>query len=108
LIGVIIDSDKQLALVKAPGAPFAASLHVGDLLDGWQVTKIGPDAVVLRAGTIEHILEIGDQRAGKSQPLSANGAAAPSIPASAAVPAAPPKADLTTIRPPVPASTGAQ
>ena len=56
LVGVIIDGDRQLALMKTQGAPFAESLRVGALIDGWKVTEIAPDKVVLHAGTAEQIL----------------------------------------------------
>ena len=80
LVGVIIDGDRQLALIKTQGAPFAESLRVGAVIDGWKVTEIAPDKVVLRAGTAEQILGIGDQRSNQQQtarPPSINGAGIP-------------------------------
>lgn len=86
LVGVILDGEKQLALVKVQGAPFAASLKVGATLDGWQVKEIASDKVVFHAGTAEQVLGLGDQRASQSQPAQTgmrSGIAPPSAPQAA-------------------------
>lgn len=64
LVGVILDTDNKLALLKSQGAPFAASIPVGGMLGAWQVTEITADHVVLRAGTFEHVLRMNDARRG--------------------------------------------
>jgi hypothetical protein len=71
LVGVIIDGERELALVKVQGAPFATSLKVGDTLDGWQVKEIAPDKAVFHAGAVEQTLVLGDARANQSQPAQA-------------------------------------
>lgn len=99
LVGVIIDSDRQLALVKVQGAPFATSLKVGATLDGWQVKEIAPDKVVFHAGNVEQTLGLGDERTSQSQPAQAgmrNGTAPPSAPPTTIGPSVPPKPMLTT------------
>jgi hypothetical protein len=69
LIGVILDGSNRLALVKAPGAPFATSVAVGGTVAGWEVSEIGPDKAVLHAGTREYQLRLDDKRqAQPSQP----------------------------------------
>lgn len=100
LVGVIIDGDRQLALVKTQSAPFAESLRVGALIGGWKVTEIAPDKVVLHAGGAEQILRIGDQRSGQTQanrPPLPNVRAVPSMPSAGVMPFGPP----TTLRPPI-------
>ncbi|MDE2075280.1 MAG: hypothetical protein KGJ81_17750, partial [Alphaproteobacteria bacterium] len=44
LVGVIIDGDQRLALIKLAGAPFAAGYAVGAEIAGWQLTEIDADA----------------------------------------------------------------
>jgi len=69
LIGVILDSKTQLALVKGQGASFASSVGVGESVGGWEVTEVGPDHVTLRVGVFEHTLRMDDKRqAPPSQP----------------------------------------
>lgn len=99
LVGIIIDGERQLALVKVQGAPFAESLKVGATLDGWQVKEIAPDKVVFHAGTAEQILGLGDQRTNQSQPAQPgmhNGTAPPSALQTAIAPSVPPKPVLPT------------
>ena len=69
LVGIIIDGETQLALLKAEGAPFATSLGAGATIGGWQISEIALDHVVLRAGTAEETLRMDDKRKiGPSQP----------------------------------------
>jgi hypothetical protein len=84
LIGVILDGKTQLALLKREGAPFAESTAVGASVDGWEVTEITPDHVVLRSGAQEFVLSMDGKR--KSQPStpSARPSGAQSGPAMAA------------------------
>lgn len=53
LVGVIIDSERRLALMKGSEAALAMSYAVGERIDGWQVAEVDPDRVVLRTGTVE-------------------------------------------------------
>ncbi len=62
LIGVIIDSKNQLAMLKEQGSPFAVSLPVGGTLGGWQIAEITADHVVLRAGSVQLTLTMNGAR----------------------------------------------
>jgi hypothetical protein len=53
LVGVILDGQNSLAMVKLAGAPFAQAMAVGASIGGWQITSVGPDKIVLHAGTFE-------------------------------------------------------
>jgi hypothetical protein len=50
LIGVIIDHEKSVAIVKAADAAFATSMAVGESVGRWRLSSIQPDRVVLTAG----------------------------------------------------------
>jgi hypothetical protein len=63
LVGVIIDSERRLALMKPNEAALAASYAVGDQVQGWQVSEIDPDRVVLKAGTVEDDLRMDANKA---------------------------------------------
>lgn len=63
LVGIILDSKNQLALIKAAGAPFATSVSVGGSVEGWEITEIAPDHVVLRSGAQEYTLRMDAKRA---------------------------------------------
>jgi hypothetical protein len=84
LIGVILDGKTQLALLKREGAPFAESTAVGGSVDGWEVTEITPDHVVLRSGAQDFVLSMDGKR--KSVPSSPN-ALQPGVQPGPAVPA---------------------
>ena len=49
LVGVIIDSDRRIALVRSANAPLALSYPVGAFLGGSRIVEIDPDKVVLRS-----------------------------------------------------------
>jgi hypothetical protein len=66
LIGVILDGKTQLALLKREGAPFAESTGVGATVDGWEITEIGPNHVVMRSGAQDFVLSMDGKR--KTQP----------------------------------------
>jgi hypothetical protein len=63
LVGVILDGEKKLALIKSPQAPLAVGLGVGSSIEGWQVTRVEPDRVALRAGGPEQELKLSDNKA---------------------------------------------
>jgi len=50
LVGIIIDRQTRLALIKLAGAPLAVSYAVGMSVSGWQIVEIEADRIVLRAG----------------------------------------------------------
>jgi|SRR6185312_3596282 len=53
LIGVIIDGQSRLALVRTSSSPLEVSLSLGDALGPWTVTAIEPDHIALKAGANE-------------------------------------------------------
>lgn len=67
LIGVILDGQSRLALVKTPSSPLETSVGVGGNVGGWQVTQILPDRIVLQLGTAEEIIKLESNRA-KEEP----------------------------------------
>jgi len=58
LVGVILDGDKKLALIHSQGAPLAIGVAVGGSIEGWEVTRVEPDSVALRAGGPEQELTL--------------------------------------------------
>ncbi len=62
LVGVIADSQNQIALVTMQGSPFATSLVVGAAIGGWQVTKITADGIVLQAGALQQTITMNGAR----------------------------------------------
>ena len=81
LVGIILDDNRKLALFKSPQAPLAVGLGVGGSIEGWQVTRVEPDRVALRAGGPEQEMKLSDN---KPAPGSAVGngpnGGAPSVP----------------------------
>jgi type II secretory pathway component PulC len=62
LVGVILDGEKRLALIKSPQAPLAVGLGVGGSIEGWQVTRVEADRVALRASGPEQELKLSDNK----------------------------------------------
>ena len=62
LVGVILDGERKLALIRSPQAPLAIGLGVGGTIEGWQVTRVEPDRVALRAGGPEQELKLSDNK----------------------------------------------
>lgn len=58
LVGVILDGDTKLALIKSQTAPLAVGVEVGGSIEGWEVTRVEPDRVALRAGGPEQELRL--------------------------------------------------
>jgi hypothetical protein len=58
LIGVMLDPRNKLAVFKSPEAPFAVSVGVGGMIDGWQVSSVEPDKAVLTANGVQQELKI--------------------------------------------------
>ena len=62
LIGVILQPDRQYALVQRPGKKEALRLARGEKIDGWQVDGILPDRVVLSQAKEVVELELKDAK----------------------------------------------
>jgi hypothetical protein len=63
LVGVILDDSRKLALFKSPTAPLAVGVELGGSIEGWQVMRIEPDRVALRAGGPEQELKLSSNKA---------------------------------------------
>lgn len=50
LVGIIIDNEKSLAILKPADAAFASSMTVGDSVGAWRLSAIEPDRVILTVG----------------------------------------------------------
>ncbi len=93
LIGVILQPDRQYALVQRPGRKEAQRVAKGEKIDGWQVEGILPDRVVLSQAKKVVELELKDAKinrpkAKRRQPRQARSAEAKDRqPATAAKPA---------------------
>jgi len=50
LVGIIIDNEKSLAILKPADAAFASTMAVGDSVGVWRLSAIQQDRVILTAG----------------------------------------------------------
>jgi hypothetical protein len=58
LVGVIISSEEQIAIVRLKDASRFARLSVGDSFQGWILDSIEPSRVTFRRGDVEEIIEL--------------------------------------------------
>ena len=58
LVGVILDSNTQLALIRSAASPLEVSYAVGASVDGWQLTEIDAEKIVLRYGSSVDEIEL--------------------------------------------------
>jgi general secretion pathway protein N len=71
LVGVIIDAQRRIALIKSAGSPLAVALGIGESVEGWQLTLIEPDRVVLHQGSTDDEIKLEANRAiSKPQPAA--------------------------------------
>lgn len=68
LVGIIVDNQDRLALVKSDGSPLATAYRVGAVISGWQVTEIGPDRIVLGSGPTRAEIKLDANRAPPRSP----------------------------------------
>lgn len=61
LIGVVLSPSSKLAVIRTPQDPAAHEVSVGEKILDWQVEKILPDRIVLRAGDRRVEIELLDQ-----------------------------------------------
>jgi hypothetical protein len=73
LVGVILDDNTKLALFKSPAAPLAVGVGLGGMIDGWQVTRIEPDSVALRASGPEQELTLSANKPPAQTGVNGNG-----------------------------------
>ena len=65
LVGVILDSQDKMALIRTPNSPFAGAFHLGSDISGWRVTEIAADRVVLSAGPLRDEVRLENNHASK-------------------------------------------
>lgn len=70
LVGVIIDQQNRLALLKSPDQPLAKGVRLGEAIDGWQVTAIEPDRIVLHAGVTDAEIKLEANRGASGDPVT--------------------------------------
>jgi len=58
LVGVILDGGARFAVLRSPAHPLATAVALGATIDGWQVTLIENDHVVVRGEGSEHDLRL--------------------------------------------------
>jgi len=58
LVGVIISSEEQIALVRLKDATRFARLSVGDNFQGWTLDSIEPSRITFRRGDVEEHIEL--------------------------------------------------
>jgi hypothetical protein len=63
LVGIIMDPQRQIALIRTASSPLATAYAVGETVQGWQVSLIAPDRVVLHQGTADDTLKLESNRA---------------------------------------------
>jgi hypothetical protein len=68
LVGVAIGARNSVALLKKADARAAISARLGQTIDGWQLVRIAPDFVILRAGVTDYTVRLR-QAAGLPQPM---------------------------------------
>jgi hypothetical protein len=72
LIGVIIEGQTRMALVKTANEPFARSVPQGGEIEGWTVAEVSPDKIVLSSGTTKQEILLAANRASESPGASVN------------------------------------
>ena len=58
LVGVIISSEEQIAIVRLKDAGRFARLNVGDSFQGWILDSIEPSRITFRRGDVEEHIEL--------------------------------------------------
>ncbi len=77
LVGVIIDAAGRLALVKSSASPLEVSVGIGGSVDGWQVTRIEPDRIVLSLGATNDEIKLESNKAPSAQAATSATSTAP-------------------------------
>lgn len=62
LVGIIVDGQNKLAMIKMPGAAFATSVAIGGDVAGWQVSQIEADGIVLHSGSSDYTIKLNSNR----------------------------------------------
>jgi hypothetical protein len=67
VVGVIIDGENRIAMIRVPSSPLATAFHIGAAISGWQVAEIDPDRVVLTSGRQRDEIRLDANRPAKAQ-----------------------------------------
>ena len=79
LVGVIIDGSTRIALLRSSATTFFGdNVGVGGTVQGWQVTEIDPDKIVVRFGTVQQEIPLNAARNKAASGQGANQSGAPS------------------------------
>lgn len=60
LLGVVIDDDMRMALLRPKGAKRTLRILEGQQIDGWTVEDVRPDRVVMRRGGVSEEVRLRD------------------------------------------------
>ena len=71
LAGIIISPTAREALILHGQPPTVVHLQEGQDVEGWTVTSILPDRIVLRGGDAEHELKLLDKQGPSASPVTA-------------------------------------
>jgi hypothetical protein len=63
LVGIIVDANDRLAMLRTPGSPLASAFRVGATISGWQLSEIAPDRIVLSAGAARDEIRLAANKA---------------------------------------------
>lgn len=58
LMGIVVGPKDRIAVVKTPGSPAAQNVSVGGTVNGWLVTRIEADHIVLHANATGEEVEL--------------------------------------------------
>jgi type II secretory pathway component PulC len=67
LIGVIISAQKSLAILKGANSGAASSVAVGQVFEGWQVSRIDPGQVVFHSAQGDYAIPLHPPRTGAAR-----------------------------------------
>jgi general secretion pathway protein N len=68
LIGVLLDGDQRIAVLKQASSPATVRVIEGDTVQGWTAAQIAADRVVFRSGSGEYVVEFPKPITNSSNP----------------------------------------
>jgi hypothetical protein len=78
LVGIILDGERKMALLKSAAAPAVVSVTEGGVIDGWRVSTVLRDRVVFMAAGVRQELKLSDNKPNATPPSAAAAADKPS------------------------------
>jgi len=73
LVGIMIDSQDRIAMLRTPSSPLATAFHIGATVSGWQLSEIAPDRIVLSAGPARDEIRLDANKAPVKPPMPPSG-----------------------------------